>query len=328
MRALEIQSLTGPSGVAVVDAPEPDDDGGTRVVVDIVCGGVSFPDLLQSQGLYQIRPEPPFRPGIEASGVVRSAPDHSGFRPGQRVVVWTGGCLAEVASAKPLDVFPLPDQLSFEEGAALVMNYQTAVFCMVDRGGLREGESVLILGASGGVGTSGIQVAKGVGASQVIGLVSTQDKAAIARDAGADDVVVISESWKDEVLDLTGGRGVDMTYDPVGGDRFLDGVRALARFGRLVVVGFAAGDIPTIKVNRLLLRNVSLVGAAWGEAVAHDPTIPADIHRRLLPMIESGAIRPPIGQVVPFENAAEAYRLLDEREAVAKVLVRMRPDPI
>lgn len=333
MRALEIQSLTGPAGVAVVEAPEPGVDD-TRVVVDIVCGGVSFPDLLQSQGLYQIRPEPPFRPGIEAAGVVRTAPEGSGFSPGERVAVWTGGCLADVASAKPLDVFHLPDQLSFEQGAALMMNYQTAVFCMIDRGGLLAGESVLILGASGGVGTSGIQVAKGVGASQVIGLVSTPEKGEIARAAGADEIVLISDpaggadyNWKDRVLELTDGRGVDMTYDPVGGDRFLDGIRALARFGRLVVVGFAAGDIPTVKVNRLLLRNVSLVGAAWGEAVAADPSIPADIHQRILPMIESGAIRPPIGQVLPMEQAAEAYRLLDEREALAKVLLRMRPDP-
>ncbi|MDG2112694.1 MAG: NADPH:quinone oxidoreductase family protein, partial [Actinomycetota bacterium] len=286
------------------------------------------------QGLYQIRSEPPFRPGIEAAGVVRTAPAGSGFSAGERVAVWSGGCLAETTSAKPLDVFHLPDDLSFEQGAALMMNYQTAVFCMIDRGGLSEGESVLVLGASGGVGTSGIQVAKAVGASQVIGLVSTAEKGEIARDAGADEIVLIDDpaggegyNWKDRVLELTGGRGVDMTYDPVGGDRFLDGIRALARFGRLVVVGFAAGEIPTVKVNRLLLRNVSLVGAAWGEAVAADPSIPADIHQRILPMIESGAIRPPIGQVLPMEEAADAYRLLDERKAVAKVLLRMRPDP-
>ena len=198
---------------------------------------------------------------------------------------------------------------------------------MIDRAGLREGESVLVLGASGGVGTSGIQVAKGVGAGPVIGLVSTEAKGEIARAAGTDHIVLISDTWKDEVRELTGGRGVDMTYDPVGGDRFLDGIRALARFGRLVVVGFAAGEIPTVKVNRLLLRNVSLVGAAWGEAVAADPTIPARIHERLLGMIASGAVKPPIGQVLPFEQSAEAYRLLDEREAVGKVLVRMRPDP-
>jgi NADPH2:quinone reductase len=177
------------------------------------------------------------------------------------------------------------------------------------------------------VGTSGIQVAKGIGCSQVIGLVSTPEKREIALAAGADHVVLISDTWKDDVIELTGGRGVDMTYDPVGGDRFLDGIRALARFGRLVVVGFAAGDIPTVKVNRLLLRNVTIVGAAWGEAVAHDPSIPNNIHQRLLPMITAGIIKPPIGQVLDLGEAQEAYRLLDEREAVAKVLVRMRPDP-
>lgn len=326
MRAVEIQSLDGPAGVAVVDADEPVDDA-DHAIVDIVYGGVSFPDLLQSQGLYQHRPEPPFRPGIEASGVVRSAPDGSGFGAGDRVCVWTPGCLAQVVASRPRDMFHLPDELTFEQGAALVMNYQTAVFCMVDRGRLTAGESVLIMGASGGVGTSGIQVAKAVGASPVIGLVSSEAKGEVARDAGADEVVLVSDTWKDDVRELTGGRGVDMTYDPVGGDRFLDGLRALARFGRLVVVGFAAGEIPTVKVNRLLLRNVSVVGAAWGEAVAGDPSIPARIHERLLPMIASGAVRPPIGQVLDVEQAAEAYRLLDEREAVGKVLLRMHPNP-
>ncbi len=328
MRALEIQALTGPDGVAVVDADEPTaDPDGRSVIVDIVCAGVSFPDLLQSQGLYQLRPDPPFRPGIEAAGVVREAPANSGFNAGERVCLWSNGCLAEVAAAKPSEIFSLPDKLSFEQGAALIMNYQTAVFCMIDRGELKAGESVLVLGASGGVGTSGIQVAKAIGAGPIIGLVSTIDKGEIAAAAGADEIVIVSDTWKDEVRELTGGRGVDMTYDPVGGDRFLDGIRSLARYGRLVVVGFAAGEIPTLKVNRLLLKNVSVVGAAWGEAVAGDPGIPARIHERLLPMIESGAVSPPIGQVLPFEQAAEAYRLLNEREAVGKVLVRMRPDP-
>ena len=192
MRAIEIQSLTGPSGVAVIETNEPEPDG-QSVVVDIVCGGVSFPDLLQSQGLYQYRPDPPFTPGIEASGVVRSAPSGSGFKAGDRVAAWTRGCLAETVLAKPDELFLLPEQLSFEEGAALVMNYQTAVFCMIDRGNLKAGESVLILGASGGVGTSGIQVAKGIGCSQVIGLVSTPEKREIALAAGADHVVLVSD---------------------------------------------------------------------------------------------------------------------------------------
>jgi NADPH:quinone reductase len=325
MKALEIQSLTGPDGVAVVDTVEPAADP-AKVVVDVVTAGVSFPDLLQSKGMYQYRPDPPFTPGIEMAGIVRSAPADSGFAAGDRVCAWTKACMAEVAICHPSEVFALPEQLSFEQGAALIMNYQTAVFCMVHRGGLTAGESLLVLGASGGVGTSGIQVAKGIGAGTVIGLVSTEAKGEVAKAAGADHIVLVSDTWKDEVLELTGGRGVDMTYDPVGGDRFLDGVRALTRFGRLVVVGFAAGTIPEIKVNRLLLRNVSIVGAAWGEAVAGDPGLPRRIHEELLPLIVGGAITPPVGHVLPLEQGAEAYRLIDERKAVGKVVLRVREE--
>jgi len=326
MRALEIQSLTGPDGVAVVDRDEPADDG-RSVIIDVVTAGVSFPDLLQSRGLYQVRPEPPFVPGLEMAGVVRHAPADARVAAGDRVCAWTRGALAEVVAARPHEVFAIPAELSFEEGASFILNYQTAVFCMGHRGGLRAGETVLVLGASGGVGTSGIQVAKAFGAAQVIGLVSTEEKGQVARSAGADNIVIISDTWKDDVLEATGGKGVDMVYDPVGGDRFLDGIRSLARFGRLVVVGFAAGTIPEIKVNRLLLRNVSVVGAAWGEAAAHDDTLTERIHEELLEMIAGGHIHPPVGAVLPVERGVEAYRLLDDRQAVGKVLVRFRPDP-
>ena len=319
MHALEVQSLTGPDGLAIVERPEPQDDG-RSVIIDVAYAGVSFPDLLQTKGMYQIRPEPPFIPGVEASGVVRSAPADSGVSPGDRVAVWGSTCHAQVVAGHPDQVFKLPDEMSLAEGAAFVLNYQTAMFCLVDRGGLKAGESVLVLGAAGGVGTSAIQVAKGLGAGPIIGLVSTPEKAEVAAAAGADHTVLVSDTWKDEVLELTGGRGVDMTYDPVGGDRFLDGVRALARSGRLVVVGFAAGDIPTIKVNRLLLRNVSIVGAAWGEAIAADPALARDIHARLVPLVTSGAVAPPIGKIFSFDDAVEAFRSLDDRSATAKVL--------
>ncbi len=326
MRALQIQALTGPDGVAVADVPEPVDDG-SKVIIDTVTVGVSFPDLLQSKGLYQYRPDPPFIPGIEFAGVVRSAPEGSGFSSGDRVCAWTRACMAEVVAAEPHEVFLLPDELSWEEGSALVMNYQTAIFCMVHRGGLSAGESVLILGAAGGVGTSGAQVAKGLGAGPIIGLVSSEEKAEVARAAGCDHTVIISDTWKDEVLELTGGRGVDLVYDPVGGDRFLDGLRSLTRYGRLVVVGFAAGTIPEVRVNRLLLRNITVVGAAWGEAVAGNPELPRRIHDdELVPLIVSGAIKPPIGHVLDFEDGAEAYRLIDNRQAVGKVVLRLRPD--
>ena len=319
MRALEVQSLIGPDGLAIVDRPEPDDDG-RSVIIDVAYAGVSFPDLLQTKGMYQIRPEPPFIPGVEASGVVRSAPADAGVVAGDRVAVWGNTCHAEVVAGHPDQVFKLPDEMSLAEGAAFVLNYQTAMFCLVDRGGLRAGESVLVLGAAGGVGTSAIQVAKGIGAGPIIGLVSTPEKAEVAAAAGADHTVIVSDTWKDEVLEITGGRGVDMTYDPVGGDRFLDGVRALARSGRLVVVGFAAGEIPSIKVNRLLLKNVSIVGAAWGEAIAGNPALAQDIHSRLVSLVQSGAVKPPIGQIHSFDDAINAFRSLDDRTATAKVL--------
>ncbi len=320
MRALQVNELSGPDGITVVDVPEPE-PGGNGVVVDVRAAGVSFPDLLQSRGLYQVRPEPPFVPGLELAGVVRSAPQSSGFAPGDRVCGMGSGVLAEVAVARPGQLFPLPPALSWAEGAALVMNYQTAVFCLLHRGGLSAGESVLVLGASGGVGTSGIQVAKAIGAVPVIGLVSTEDKGDVAAEAGADEIVLVTDGWKDRVLELTDGRGVDLVYDPVGGDRFLDGIRSLARFGRLVVVGFAAGSIPEVKVNRLLLRNVSVVGAAWGEAMADDAGLATRIHDELVPMIESGAVKPPIGALVDLDDGVEAFRLLDERRAAGKVVV-------
>ncbi|MEM9564606.1 MAG: NADPH:quinone oxidoreductase family protein [Actinomycetota bacterium] len=320
MRALQVNELSGPDGITVVDVPEPDGGGG-GVVVEVRAAGVSFPDLLQTRGLYQVRPEPPFVPGLELAGIVRSAPDGSGFAPGDRVCGMGSGVLAEVAVARPGQLFPLPPALSWAEGAALVMNYQTAVFCMLHRGRLSAGESVLVLGASGGVGTSGIQVAKAIGAGPVIGLVSTEDKGEVAAEAGADEIVLVADGWKDRVLERTDGRGVDLVYDPVGGDRFLDGIRSLARFGRMVVVGFAAGTIPEVRVNRLLLRNVSVVGAAWGEAMAYDPDLASNIHDELVPMIESGAVKPPIGALVDLEDGVEAFRLLDERRAVGKVVV-------
>ncbi|MEY2974799.1 MAG: hypothetical protein RIR49_1219 [Actinomycetota bacterium] len=322
MRALQVTALTGPDAVELVDIDEPVDDG-RHLIVDIAFAGVSFPDLLQTKGMYQIRPEPPFVPGVEASGTVRSAPSGSGFSPGDRVAVWGMSLHAERVAVRPDQAFILPDRMSLAEGAAFVLNYQTALFCLVDRGRLAAGESVLVMGAGGGVGTSAIQVAKGIGAGPVIGLVSTRDKAEVALAAGADHVVLVSDTWKDEVVALTGGRGVDMTYDPVGGDRFLDGVRALARGGRLVVVGFAGGEIPTIKVNRLLLRNIGLVGAAWGEAAAADPGLAPDLHRRLVELVEAGAIAPPIGRVFPFADAVAAFRSLEDRTATAKILLEL-----
>src|SRR5690242_5925787 len=265
MRALQIQELGGPSSLKLVDIPEPGaehvlaPDGG--VVIEVKAAGVSFPEVLQTRGEYQFKPPLPFVPGGEVSGVVREAPDGAGLKEGDRVagMVMLGG-FAEVAVAPPFLTFKLPDALDFAEGAGLVLNYHTAYFSLKLRGRLKEGETVLVHGAAGGVGTASLQVAKGLGA-KTIAVVSSDDKEKVAREAGADEVLRSDGPWKDQAKEAG---GVDLVLDPVGGDRFTDSLRSLRECGRLVVVGFTGGAIPEVRVNRLLLNNVDVVGAGWG----------------------------------------------------------------
>jgi NADPH2:quinone reductase len=323
MRAAQISRLDGPAAVEVVDLEEPT-PGGEDVVVDVSVAGVTFPEVLQSRGEYQLKPELPFVPGTEVAGTVRSAPDGSGFAPGDRVVAFPGlGGFAETAVANPLMVFALPDGVSFEVGAALPMNYLTMHFALRRRGRLREGETVLVHGAAGGIGTAAIQLAQAMGAGRVIAVTSTQDKAEVARRAGADDAVLV-EGFKDAVKDLTGGRGVDVVVDPVGGERFTDSLRCLAREGRLLVIGFTEGSIPTVKVNRLLLNNVSVVGVGWGAFFLSDLPYLQEQWAEVRPMLEAGLLDPPISTVHPLEDVVEALREIDERRARGKVLLRVR----
>ena len=219
--------------------------------------------------------------------------------------------------------FPLPDQMSYDEGAALPMNYLTAQFALAERAGLREGESVLVHGAAGGVGTATIQVAKGMGA-RAIAVVSTEEKGEIARRAGADDVVLL-EGFKDAVKELTAGQGVDVVLDVVGGDAFTDSLRCLATQGRLLVVGFAAGQgIPEVRVNRLLLNNVDVRGVGWGAFAMMRPGYMQEQWRALVPMMESGVVKPPIGKVYDLEDFGRALVDMDERRTLGKSVVRMR----
>ncbi len=321
MRALQVTSLTGPQGVQVADVPEPTPGPGD-VVVEVKAVGVSFPDLLLSRGEYQMKPEPPFQLGVDFAGVVRSAPDGSGFGAGDRVACvlpWGGG--AEVVALGPDGVFPLPDNVSFEAGAALPMNYLTAQFALATRAGLRDGETVLVHGAAGGVGTATIQVAKGYGA-RVVAVVSNDDKAAVARAAGADEAVLV-DGFLAAVKELTDGRGVDVVVDVVGGDLMTDSLRALAPLGRLLVIGFTAGAIPQVKVNRLLLNNIDVRGVGWGAYAMVRPGFMREQWEALLPMMESGVVDPPIGTVYPFEEMPRALEEMAQRRTLGKSVVRV-----
>jgi len=309
VRALRVNSEDGPDALALEDVPEPDGD----LVVAVKAAAVSFPDLLMTRGQYQVRQPPPFTLGWEAAGDVLRAPADSPLHPGDRVTTLTFGSHAEQVAALPETTFPLPATLSYEEGAALPLNYLTAVAALERRGRLQAGETVLIHGAAGGVGTATIQVAEALGA-RAIASVSTDAKAEIAREAGADEVAV-GEDFRSQ---LDGP--VDLIIDPVGGtERFKESLRALKPEGRLVVVGFTSGEIPEIRVNRLLLRNVDVCGCSF-DVLAAGGGFAAPMGR-LFELVEGGSIRPLIGSTYRLEDGPAALREIDERRATGKVVL-------
>ncbi len=325
MRAMQITQLTGPaSALELAEVPEPEASHpmtpGRGVIVDVRAAGVSFPELLQTRGEYQVKPELPFIPGSEVGGVVRTAPESARVQPGDRVAAFCAlGGFAEVAVAPDYFTFKLPEQLDFAQGAALVLNYHTAYFSLRLRGRLKQGETVLVHGAAGGVGTAALQVAKGLGAT-TIAVVSSDDKERVARQAGADHVLRSDDAWKDQAKEISDG-GVDVVIDPVGGDRFTDSLRSLRTGGRVVVVGFTGGSIPEVRVNRLLLTNTEVVGAGWGAGVMSHPEKIAEIGAAVDDLIAAGAVAPVVGARYPLERAGEALELLERRGATGKVVL-------
>jgi NADPH2:quinone reductase len=328
MRAVQIVNESGPdSALELVDAPEPAPSpmltGGEGVVIEVHAAGVSFPELLQTRGEYQLKPPLPFIPGSEVAGIVRSAPVQAQVKAGDRVAGFCGlGGFAETAVAPDFFSYPLSPQLDFAQGAALILNYHTAYFSLAMRGRLKAGETVLVHGAAGGVGTASLQVARGLGA-RTIALVSDQAKAKVAEEAGADEVVLVGDGWKDEVKSRSDG-GVDVVLDPVGGDRFTDSLRALREGGRLIVVGFTGGSIPEVRVNRLLLSNTEIVGAGWGAYVMSKPQLNLEIGAAIASMVDEGVVRPIVGARFALEDAADALKLLGERRATGKVVLDVR----
>ena len=322
MRAVQVETPDGPTALKVNDVAEPV-AGPDDVLVEVHSVGVSFPDLLLSRGEYQMKPEMPFNVGVDFAGVVLD-PGNSDFRAGQRVagVAGWGNAAERVASPKAW-TFPLPDSLSFDEGAALPMNYLTAQFALKHRGGIAAGDTVLVHGAAGGVGTATIQVAKGY-AARSIAVVSTSEKAEVARAAGADEVVLV-DGFKDAVKGLTGGRGVDIVLDVVGGDLFTDSLRCLAEQGRLLVVGFAASPvIPEVKVNRLLLNNIDVRGVGWGAFAMMRADFMQEQWSELMPMIESGVVKPPIGATYEMKDFGQALTDMADRRTLGKSVVRVK----
>ncbi|MFZ2175498.1 MAG: NADPH:quinone oxidoreductase family protein [Rhodococcus sp. (in: high G+C Gram-positive bacteria)] len=321
MYAQQLTATSGPSGVRLVEIDEPEGNG--LVVVDLHAAGVSFPDLLQTTGSYQMVRELPFVLGSEGAGVVRSAPEGSGFAAGRRVAVLAvGGAWQQTVAVPAQLVFPLPDSVSLEAGAGFLLNYLTVHFALDERARYRPGETVLVHGAAGGVGVAALQVAAALGL-ETIAVVSSEEKAKTALAQRATHAVLV-EGWKDRVREITGGRGVDIILDPVGGDRVTDSLRSLAPGGRLVVLGFTGGEIPTVKVNRLLLRNISVVGAGWGEYVGTDPGYPARQWAALAPLLDSGDLQIAEPTLYPLANAGDALRALETRTATGKIVLSLR----
>lgn len=326
MRALLVPSYDGPSGTVLADdVAEPEGAhpwaGGERLVVEVRAAAVAFPDVLQSKGLYQHGLEPPFATGGEFAGVVLEAPDGSRFQPGDRVAgmsVW--GAVAERVLAIPRYTLKIPDHMTWVEGAAYFLNYSTAWFTL-HRGSFHDGEATLVNGAAGGVGTATLDLLR-ARAAPSIALVSTPDKADVAKQAGADHVVLSSSEWRREVRDLTGGRGVDLVADIVGGDGFVDALRCLDVGGRLMVVGFTAG-IPTVAANRLLLRDLSVIGVSLEPWEQRFPGKVAECVAALEALARDKQVDPFIGAVLPFDRAPEALKIIDRREALGKVVVEM-----
>ena len=320
MKAQVLTAENGPDGLELADVDDPKPADG-QVLVDIKSCGVCFPDLLMSQGKYQLRVPTPFTPGTEVAGVVREAPEGSSVKAGDKVLVASivGGFAEQVAVA-PEQLLPMPDGISFDQGAAMGINYQTALFALKVRAQTAPGEIVGVLGAAGGVGTASIMVAKAMGA-KVIAIVHRKGADELLRSAGADEIVQLEEGWGATLKEIA-PEGVDVMIDPSGGEVFDEALRQVAPDGRYVVIGFAAGGIPTVKLNRVLFRNISVVGAAWGEYVRTHPDLPALLHDELTEMIDAG-MSPQVNVTYALEELPKALTDLAEGRILGKAVVKI-----
>ena len=306
------------------EAAEPAPGPGEALIRHRACG-LNFFDILQIQGKYQSRPAFPFTVGAEVSGVVAALGEGvTGFRVGDAVLALPGGGgYAEASVARADRMFALPAGMSFEQAAAFPLVYQTAWFALHDRGGLQPGETVLAHAGASGVGVAAIQLAKAHGA-RVIASAGSEAKRRFRREQGADETIdYLRADWPEQVRTLTGGRGADVIYDPVGGDTLELSTKCIATGGRLLVIGFASGRIPSIAANRILLKNMSVVGVFWGRERDENPGFVARTHARLAELFEAGKIAPPVERTFPLEQAPQALAELAGRRVCGKLALRM-----
>jgi NADPH2:quinone reductase len=295
--------------------------GHVRIAVD-ACG-VNFPDTLIVQGKYQFRPPPPFSPGGEVAGrIVEIADDVRGLETGQRVIaVMIFGGFAEQVVVPATGIIPIPETMDAETAAAFMITYGTSMHALAQRGRIREGETLLVLGAAGGVGLAAVELGKQFGA-RVIAAASSADKIAVALEHGAHEAINYrEEDLVERVKAITDNRGADVIYDPVGGDATTQALRSIAWRGRLLIVGFASGQIPEIPANRLLLKGCEATGVFWGNFIQREPSVSRDNVERLFSMHARGALRPRVSRTFPLEQASDALECLQRREAIGKLVL-------
>jgi len=322
MRAVRVHELTGPSGLRVDEVPSPTAAGG-QVLIDVKAAGVNFPDILITQGKYQFKPTPPFSPGGEAAGIVSAVgPGVTALKVGDRVATTLlYGAYAEQVVAPEMSTVKLPDAVPFEIGAATLLTYATTYHALVDRAAIKAGETLLVLGAAGGVGIAAVELGALLGA-RVIAAASSADKLAFCRAHGASEGIdYATEDLKERVKALTKGNGADVIYDPVGGNLAEPALRGIAWEGRYLVIGFAAGDIPKIPLNLVLLKGCQIVGVFWGQFAMRSAALNRAHCEQLFAWVAEGRLHPAIDATLPFEQAGDALARLARREVKGKLVL-------
>jgi NADPH2:quinone reductase len=322
MKAILCERYGPPDSLAVKDLPSPRPGAG-EVVVSVRAASVNFPDVLIIENKYQFKPPLPFSPGSELAGTIKEVGEGvSGWKAGDRVMAFTTyGAFAEEVKVEATRLCRMPAKMSFEEGAAFVLTYGTSDHALRDRAALKAGETLLVLGAAGGVGVAAIEIGKALGA-RVIACASSDDKLAVCREHGADATInYASEDLRERIKTLTDARGPDVVYDAVGGAYTEPAFRSIAWRGRLLVVGFAAGEIPRLPLNLALLKGASVVGVFWGDFGRREPQAFGESLRQISAWYEQGKLRPHVSQTFPLAQAAEALKLMAARKVKGKLVL-------